>query len=179
MVNTPSDAEIVDQIQSGRPERYQLLVERYLSSLLGFFRFIRVPEEMVDDMIQETFLRTYNNLGRYDRNRSFLTWLTVIGRNVFISELRKRGKPQLPVAREESQTASQVEEVIARETARELLDTLDDEGRFLIELRVFRELSFIEIAEITGWNVGTLRVRYHRLLKRLRLTIEKEAGHES
>ncbi len=174
----PSDAEVVRQFREGDSRVFQILVDRHLPSLLGFFRYIRVPEEMVDDMIQETFLRVYRHIDHYDVARSFSTWLTTIGRNVFYTESRKRGNARLPENQPQPQTESNLDHVIARETARELLDGLDEQSKYLIELRVFKDLSFAEISEITGDPLPTLRVRFHRILNRLRITAGRVKEHE-
>jgi RNA polymerase sigma-70 factor, ECF subfamily len=173
------DAEIVQQVLKGQPQTFRMLVERHLPALFGFFRYLRVPEEMIEDMIQETFLRAFKYLERYDGKRSFTTWLTVIGRNAFITEIQKRGRQTPPPAFEDLISPSHAETVVSRESAREMLKGLDEESRFLVELRVFRDLPFAEISEITGESVASLRVRFHRLLKRLRLAAERVGVHET
>jgi RNA polymerase sigma-70 factor (ECF subfamily) len=177
--NHPPDAEIVDQVKSGNTKEFRILVDRYLPGLTGFFHYIRVPEDMVDDMVQETFMRAYEKIALFDTGRSFMTWITVVGRNIFYKEIKRRGR-KLPES-EPAELVTQCEDnmVIARETARELLDHLDEPSRFLVELRVFNDLSFAEIADITGDPLPTLRVRFHRLLNRLRLVAKKEGTYES
>lgn len=179
MSSVLSDAELVRLILAGQAPQFRFLVERHVPVLTGFFRFIRVPEEMVEDMIQETFLRAYRFIDRYDASRSFTTWLTVIGRNVFYSELKKRGRHAPPPPADlAATTPGHSDDIIARHSARELLDGLDESSKFLVELRIFRDLPFAEISEITGETVAALRVRYHRLLKRLRVTAEKAVEHD-
>jgi RNA polymerase sigma-70 factor, ECF subfamily len=178
-----TDRELVTLVRQGQTKHFQVLVERHLPALIGFFHFIRVSEEMIDDMMQETFLRAFKFIDRYDGSRSFTTWLTVIGRNAFYSELKKRGRQQPPPTMspspEEASTPGHTDDVLSRETARELLDSLDEESRFLVELRIFRDLPFAEISEITGETVAALRVRFHRLLKRLRVTAERVVHHDA
>lgn len=176
MTSQPTDNELVKQFLEGQSAVFRVLVERHLPALLGFFRYIRVPEEMVDDMMQETFLRAFRHIDRYDSARSsFTTWLTVIGRSIFYTELKKRGRqqPPTPTLAVETTSPDHHQEVVARQSVRELLDSLDEESRFLVELRIFRELPFNEIAEITGDTVVSLRVRFHRTMKRLRVTAQK------
>jgi RNA polymerase sigma-70 factor (ECF subfamily) len=178
--HSPPDGEIVREVLKGNPKLFHELVDRHLPSLLGFFRFLRVPEDSIDDMIQETFLRAFEHLDSFDRSRSFITWLTVIGRNAFYSELRKKNRqaPELPENAPEHSSHGDFDEVLARESVRELLDGLDEESRFLIELRVFRELPFNDMAELTGIPLATLRVRIHRILHRLRLRAKEVKVYE-
>lgn len=174
----PTDTEVVHEVRNGNNKLFHILVDRHLPSLVGFFRFIRVPDSMIDDMLQETFLRAFERLNQFDTERSFTTWLTVVGRNIFYSEMRKkdRNPPELP--RDVSQHSCEYDEVLARETVRELLEGLDEESKFLIELRIFRDLPFNEISEITGMPLATLRVKIHRILARLRLRAQEGQTYE-
>ncbi|HNV68988.1 MAG TPA: sigma-70 family RNA polymerase sigma factor [Candidatus Ozemobacteraceae bacterium] len=174
-----SDADLVRETLAGQNGAFDLLVDRHLSAAVGFFRYLRVPPNRLEDLVQETFLRAFRKLELYDATRSFSVWLLTIGRNLYFDERRRCSFSEVPIEHIERSTPSPEDEIIERHTARELLDSLPDESRLLLELRIYRDLSFPEIAELTGEAETTLRVRFHRLMLRLRLTVASGGEHEN
>jgi RNA polymerase sigma-70 factor (ECF subfamily) len=175
----PPDAEIVQEARNGRPQGLGLLVERYYGLLIGFFRYLRVPPDLVEDLGQETFIRAFLNLDQFQVERRFSAWLLTIGRHLYCDVLRKQSRERaayetLP---REAPPADLEGEVIRRLTARELLAALSPEAKLLVELRIWQGFSFSEIAELTGEGESTLRVRFFRIMGRLRLAREGEEQH--
>ncbi|MFZ2958442.1 MAG: sigma-70 family RNA polymerase sigma factor [Candidatus Ozemobacteraceae bacterium] len=178
----PPDAELVARVRSGHLDGFGALMDRHLPSLVGFFHYLGVPSAIIDDLSQETFFKAFRKLDLYDVQRPFAAWLITIGRNVFLDERRKTGRESrlLRLPSEPPSFPSVEDTVIERATARELLDALDEGGRFLLEMRLFQDLPFSDIAEMTGEPETTLRVRYHRLLNRLRLVVSRAGeAHET
>ena len=167
--NQPSDAEVVRLVRDGNTREFNVLVDRHLPALVGFFRYLGVPGGMIEDLLQETFMRAFEKIKLYDPAKSFPTWLTVVGRNIFYNQIRRKDDGSVEKSEQKTFSDSGEDEIITRATVRELLDSLDEMGKFLVELRVFRDLSFAEISEITGEPEATLRVRFHRTIGRLRL----------
>lgn len=174
-----SDADLISETQAGRIGAFDLLVDRHLSAVVGFFRYLRVPPDRLEDLVQETFLRAFRKLDMFDASRSFSVWLLTIGRNLYFDERRRSSFSEVPIEHVERSTPSHEDEIIERFSARELLDSLSDDARLLLELRLYRDLSFPEIAELTGEAETTLRVRFHRLLRRLRLKAVAGGEHEN
>ena len=176
----PSDIDLVAKARQGDAFGFQELVRRYLNQLQGFLRYLHAPSDKVEDLCQETFLKAFRSLQSFDGQRPFLNWLLSIARNSLYDEWERhrrnsRLEQNQPI---DSLTTPGVEEqVIVRQTAQELLEALNDSDRLLLELRIYRDLAFAEIAELTGETEGALRVRFHRLIQRLRLTAEKRNQH--
>ncbi len=172
------EREILQQVRLGRPEGFRALVERYYPAVIGLLRFLGAPEAMIDDVTQESFLKAYQHLGRFDPMRPFRPWLLSIARNTLTDMLRKQGRECLSATpMEQAQPGCGVEEtVISGASAAELLEALSPEARFLIEMRVIYGHSFAEIAEMTGTREGTLRMRFHRILEQMRLQPSAERG---
>ena len=176
----PSDAELVVGTLSSRIEEFDTLMDRHLPRLISFFHYLGVPLALIDDLAQETFFRAYRKLDLYDTTRPFSSWLLTIGRNVFVDE-RRQAKKDSRIAQnhmDNSPPPSLEDAVIKRNSARELLDALDEGSRFLLEMRLFQNLPFADIGKMTGESEATMRVRYHRLLKRLRLSASS-SGEEN
>ncbi|GAB4271488.1 MAG: sigma-70 family RNA polymerase sigma factor [Candidatus Rifleibacteriota bacterium] len=173
------DLFLISKIRTGDSSCLERLIDKYIPQLIGFFRYLRVPEAMVEDMVQETLEKVIRKLDSYDTDKKFSAWLLTIGRNHYFDERRKilRQKDK-QIEIEIPFQATPEEEVIVRHSASELLAALSEQERFLVDLRVFQGLPFAEIAEITGENESTLRSRFFRTLGRLRLANRKVMANE-
>jgi RNA polymerase sigma-70 factor (ECF subfamily) len=173
------DLYLIAKIRSGDSISLERLVDKYIPQLIGFFRYLRVPDSMVEDMVQETFERVIKKLDSYDQDKKFSAWLMTIGRNLYFDERRKlvRQRDRQPEITPPVQSTPE-EEVVVRHSASELLKTLNSQERFLVDLRIFQGLAFAEIAEITGENEATLRSRFFRIMGRLRIATQKSLAAE-
>ena len=179
----PPDSELVAQILSGRREAFGLLVIRHLRSVQAYLRGFGHPADRLDDLLQETFLRAFRYLGSYQSSRSFLGWLLGIARNLS----RDFRKPTFVLAEAEvlearPATGPAVEDTaVAEVEVEQLLAPLADADRLLIELRVFQGLSYGEIGELVDQTEPHVRVRFHRILARLRSIVQERrrlAAHD-
>lgn len=130
--------------------------------------------QLAQDLTQETFLRAYQSLERYDGSCKISTWLCQIAKHLFYQYLQKNGC-EIPVEIEEQQSAvTDTEKQVL--TKMELMDVLKemqklpDKMREVIYLRITGDLSFKEIGEILGRSENWARVNFYRgkemLLKR-------------
>ena len=176
-----ADGDLVQAALAGRREGYEGLVDQHLGSLVGFFRYLSAPADLIDDLVQETFTKAFRSLARFDRTRTFSTWLLSIGRNTYYDHCRQLARERRDQKNMEWEitTPGIEEEIVKRRTLDELLSTLSEEARLLVELRVFQELPFTEIGQILGESEGALRVRFHRILGALRQTAGKEQCNEA
>ncbi|HNX74169.1 MAG TPA: sigma-70 family RNA polymerase sigma factor [Candidatus Rifleibacterium sp.] len=176
-IRQAEDASLVRRIRGGDAAALSQLIDRYLSQLLAFFRYLRAPESMVDDLVQATFERMMLKLDFYEDDKRFSSWLMTVGRNLYFDECRRetRRREILPeVAAGHVPTPE--EEVVVRHSAGELLQELTAPERFLVEMRVFQGVPFAEIADLTGEVEATLRSRFFRLMSRLRIEAEKNSS---
>jgi RNA polymerase sigma-70 factor (ECF subfamily) len=174
------DLYLVARIRSGDEASLERLVDKYIPQLIGFFRYLRVPDSMIEDLVQETFERLLRKLDSFDADKKFSAWLMTIGRNLYFDERRKnlRQKDRQAEVTPPHQPTPE-EEVVVRQSASELLQTLNQQERFLVDLRIFQGLAFAEIAELTNENETTLRSRFFRLMGRLRLASQKAMSAEN
>lgn len=171
----PSDRDLVERIRSGNRADLEILVGRYLPVLADFFRYLSIPHHQIDDFVQETFEKALLNLARYDSGKSFSNWLFSIGRNLAIDHWRRKNKLEEIIRTPPAEPFSEPDrEAIGRQSVESLLSSLPSESRLLLELRIFRELSFAEIADLIGETEVNTRSRFFRLMSRLRVTHGKE-----
>ena len=158
---------------------FEYLIDRYRNSLCQLYlQRTHGNAEDVDDLLQETFIKVFANLARYNSQYTFGQWIFTIARNTFIDHVRrKRDEIHLDAVRAEAFSISPIsqqptpEESIIRVQQRSQLDhcmaKMPDSYKELIELRFYREYSYEEIAEELGMPLGTVKTRIHRARERL------------
>ncbi|MBF0406902.1 MAG: sigma-70 family RNA polymerase sigma factor [Candidatus Riflebacteria bacterium] len=171
------DQEIIEAVIGGQKQPFKILVDKYLPMVRAFFRSMGVPTELIDDTIQETFIKVYLNLNKYRPVRPFSAWLLRVARNTMIDNIRKTQNHR-NLEHELSKTCKTITTSIEPSVQSEesdyqyLLENLSDSDKLLIELRLLQKLSFQEISEILEVTENSLRVRIHRLLQKMRRDIE-------
>ena len=141
-----------------------MLYERHAVSVLRFLRAM-VGGELANDCLQETFLRVYRDLDRYDQQRSFRGWAFGVARNVALGARRSEARrPTLPLI-DPAPAASglrPVEEAARREEqalVRTAVDQLPDDQREVFLLKQVEGLTFREVAEALGCSQRTAKYR--------------------
>ena len=137
------------------------------------------------DLAQDVFVRVYRNLDRY-RPGTFEGWLYRITKNLFLDRLRRRSRLRWePLPDEEWRQpadggpgpAERVDDVLLRGDLEVALQQLPPSFRVAVVMCDVQALSYEEIAEATGWPIGTVRSRIHRGRKLLRRELDG-GGHD-
>ncbi len=163
------------QAQQGSDEAFTRLVEEHQTHVYNLcYRMLGEPEA-AEDAAQESFLRAYQNLHRYDRNRPFVTWLLSITAHYCIDRLRRRKLPVFSIDEEnEDGTTFEVADAASpdpeaesvkredRERLHILLKGLDETDRAAVIMRYWYGFSEIEIAESLSLTVSAVKSRLHR-----------------
>lgn len=172
--------------QAGRIEAFEKLFDRYKSRIYDYFLRHIGDWAVAEDLFQKTFLRLHDARARYQPTASFVSWIYTIATNLLRDEVRKeRNRPQAQRTAETS-PAETVEQQPAAERAgpemalgrRELRDRISAAVRALpVEqkeafiLGKYEGRSYQEIAEILGCSEGAVKVRIHRALKVLKISL--------
>jgi RNA polymerase sigma-70 factor (ECF subfamily) len=167
------------QAQQGNDEAFTRLVEHYQTPVFNLcYRMLGEPES-AEDAAQESFLRAYQNLSRYDRQRPFATWLLSIAAHHCIDRLRRRRFVifSLDAEREDDDRPTELpdmnainpeHEAIRREEQEGIqtaLHGLDATDRAAIVLRYWYDFSEVEIAGSLNLTVSAVKSRLHRARK--------------
>ena len=170
----PPDAELVDRAAAGDESAFRALVVRHQVRVYQIVhRMLRDPTD-AEDVTQETFVRVFRSLDRFDREREFGPWLHTIARNAALNyiasrgrrraasleELREKGAPP-PAARDESPLESIARREVV-ERVRGAMEALPEEQRLVLSLREFDGLAYDEIAATLGIPIGTVMSRLSR-----------------
>lgn len=155
----------------GDQQAFALLVGAYQNPIYNLcFRMLGNAVE-AEDAAQETFVRVYRRLGTYDPSRKLSSWMLTIASHYCIDRLRRRRinwisveelLPWHPLASDVAPPEESVIEGESRAQVRRLLQSLPAEDRQVVALRYWQDLSYTEIAEITGATESSVKSRLHR-----------------
>ncbi len=173
-----TEKQIVEAVKNGRREGQDEMVRRYASQVFALI-VKQVTEEMdAQELTQDTFLKAFRNIDRYDARQSSLgTWLCRIAYHLTLDFLKRR-RPVIVSLEDSSvwQTDISDEELEAElstgneqriELLQELVKQLPDEERMLLTLYYFDDRPLTEIAFITGIAPKALANRLYRIRKKL------------
>lgn len=162
-----SEARLVESARHGDSDAFGILVKRYERRLIRVIgRFVN-DREMARDLAQETFLRAYQRLDRFDPSRRFGPWLFRVGVNLTLDHLRRRkrrgrwsvftdmGRETTPDPAMEDPRGT----IDLRQEVRTVLDELPENYRSVLVLRDLENFSTSEIAAILDRKEATVRWR--------------------
>lgn len=141
----------------------------FQKKLLNFFWRQGVSLTEGEDLVQETFLRLWNYRDRYEPNAKLSTFLFILARQVLIDEHRRRtrrARREEEYSKEAGTSQEPVEPV--GEDVRWAVSRLSEPLRDVVELGVFQDLPYRDVAEILGIPVGTVKSRMSNALKKLK-----------
>ena len=167
-----------------RVAQFDLLVTPHLPRAYNLARLLVGNRADAEDLVQEASLRAFRALDNFHGGDS-KTWLLVIVRNLCYSFLGSHRRPETEVEFEEEQHTN-LDAAVTPEsdalasadaaTVRQAIEELPPEFRETLMLREMEELSYRQIAEITGVPVGTVMSRLARARKQLRERLQRGAG---
>lgn len=176
-----SDRELIENTVRGSEAGFEEIVRRYQKPIAGYVYRILGNHEASLDVTQEVFIKVYNSLHRYSPEYKFSTWVYRIAHNAAIDHLRRNSPNLQSIETENADGTYQLQiEATGRspEKERELsewrsvisnvVQKLPEAYRLLILLRHSNDLSYDEIAEITGLPLGTVKNRLFRAREMMR-----------
>ena len=196
------DNELVRRFIEGDSFRFNELVQRYSPRLLNFIYRVIGDRERAEDLVQETFIRVYRHINRFDREKKFSTWVYTIASNLAKNELRNRTRNPLIYFQtmvkeweddrrplEFADLAYRPDDLFRKRYLKDLVEQaveqLPEHHKIVFVLRETEGKSYEEIAEITRCSLGTVKSRLNRarnnfaniiapLLERGHFALEKE-----
>ncbi len=175
-----SDEEVVRKVQAGDTLSFGLLVERYETKLKRYARKFLMTKEDTDDLVQDIFLSTYENIKSVDTSRKFSSWIYRVAHNTYVNALRKRENHRrgfldfdtiLPLLSAQETADNDTYRVEEKELIEKTLDSIDEKYREVLVLYYIEELSYEEIADILGIPIATVGVRLKRGKERAKQAI--------
>ncbi|MBP6214298.1 MAG: sigma-70 family RNA polymerase sigma factor, partial [Pyrinomonadaceae bacterium] len=174
-IRSLTDGELIVNAVAGRTDGFEELVRRYQRPITSYVYRMLGNHESALDVTQEVFIKVYNSLHKYSSEYKFSTWLYRIAHNAAIDHMRRNSITAMSIESENADGTFQLqiesrrpspEQDHERNEWRNEIDAvvkcLPPSYRDLILLRHSRDLSYDEIAQITGLPLGTVKNRLFR-----------------
>ncbi len=174
-----TDSQVVQRFLEGEQRAFGELVDRYDARLVNFVYRTVGDRERAQDLVQETFVRVYRHLQRFDQSKKFSTWIYTIASNLAKNELRNRSRNPLVLFQtlkknwdadhrplEWEDESLKPDDLFRKRHLKEVVDRavqdLPEHHRIVFVLRELEGRTYEEIAEITDTNLGTVKSRLNR-----------------
>lgn len=173
------DSTLVARFLAGERRAFTELADRYHVRLMNFIQRTIGDRDRAEDLVQETFIRVYRHLHRFDQTKKFSTWVYTIAGNLAKNELRNRSRNPLVLFQtikknwdadhrplEWEDNTYRPDDLYRKRHLKEMIDgavaQLPEHHRMVFVLREMEGKTYEEIAEITGVNLGTVKSRLNR-----------------
>ena len=185
MANTQdprTDEVLAALVQGNNQEAFGVLMDRYQAKLLRYGRRFLAQDDSIVDVVQDVFIKAYENIQSFDATRIFAPWIYRIAHNAFVNEIRrKKREPLLYVDLDAILSHPSYEFDPAADEERTQMQTLINRGldalapayKEVIILYYIEDLSYQEISDILQVPVGTVGVRLRRARKALKDYVER------
>jgi len=167
------DTAVIKECQHGRIERFTKVYDAYIKKIYNFIYHKTMHRETAEDLTSTVFMKALENIQSFDESKgSFNAWLYRIARNTVIDHYRT-SKDVMDIA--DAWGLSSKEDILRNaesneqlERVRGYLETLKPQHREIIIMRVWDQLSYKEIADITGLTEANCKMTFSRAIRRLR-----------
>jgi RNA polymerase sigma-70 factor, ECF subfamily len=181
-----NDAALVKQYIEGNENALAKLIEKHQSKVYGFIYSKVMDRDVTEDIFQDTFIKVIKTLktGSYSEEGKFLPWVMRISHNLIVDHFRKSKKMSFQRETEEfsifsiiTDSAPNIESKIINtqiiNDLKKLIEELPDDQKEVLNMRIYEDLSFKEISDLTGVSINTALGRMRYALMNLRKIIEK------
>ncbi len=174
-VNTYTEEELVLLLRQQSREAFNYLYKNYSGVLYGVIHKIIFDDETANDVLQEAFVKIWNNINQYDaRKGRIYTWMLNIARNSAIDKLRSKGEIMKGKIRQGEDVVSSLEQGLKTEQAtdtiglRKMVAGLKPEYEAIVSLAYFSGFTLDEISKTLNIPLGTVKTRMRSAIQQLR-----------
>ena len=173
-----TDEQLAKEYLTGKkPEALELLIGKYLPRIFGYIKRYTGNNEAAADITQETFVKVWKNIGRFDTSASFSTWIFTIAKRTAIDEMRKKNAIPFSLIQDEKfigniSVPSGIPEEFRKKELILALTELPDKNSHVIKLYL-EGFNFREIGDGIGESVHTVKSRYRRGLAALKKILNR------
>lgn len=190
MMNTFDDRTLIKEYLSGNEKAFEVLLMRHKDRIYRAIHMKVRDTALAQDIFQEAFIKVVNTLksGNYNEEGKFLPWAMRIAKNLVIDHFRKANKVRLisesssmrddfnifhTLKLEDDNVQDQMTKTELEEQVLELVEELPDTQRDILHMRIFKGMSFKDIAEKEDISINTALGRMRYALINLRKLMEK------
>lgn len=176
-----SEDELVMLLQSKNEQAFSYLYDNYSGAINGIIYRMVENMELSEDILQEVFVKIWNNFTHYDSTKGRLfTWMVNIAKNLTIDTLRSKGyKKQQKILQDENSVSNLKDENFGVDRfdalgIRKQLETLKPEQRKIIDMAYFNGYTQDEISKEMNLPLGTVKTRMRSAIIELRKLLQNE-----
>lgn len=182
-----SDSELIELYLNGNESALKTLILRYEKRVFSYIMLSVKNRELAEDIFQDTFIKVINTLksGNYKEEGKFLQWVMRIANNLKIDYYRKVQRMPTFESNDDFDIFDFISEIDPSpeqkiimnqiyEEAKNIVQYLPAEQREVLEMRIFQDISFKDISELTGVSINTALGRMRYALINLRKIIKEK-----
>lgn len=176
-----TEDNIREALATDADKAFRMIIDLYGRRLYWHIRRLVITHDDADDVLQNTFLNAWKNIGSFRFDSSLLTWLWTIATNEALTLIRRR-------AREKSVALDDVSEILAASAEgstwfdgdaamvrlQNAILKLPEKQRAVFNMRYFDEMSYEDMSSVTGTSVGALKASYHHAVKKIEQFLERD-----
>ena len=178
-----TDEDLVALYNKGDEQAFPILVKRHLDGLFNFCVKYTLDTEVAEDIVQDSFVKAWRNLSKFDKGASFKTWLYTIAKNTALDYLKKKRNVSFSALQGieemvlEPVSAKMVGNRISKNDLayfdlNESLNELSKKDKNIIDMHYKHGYAFREIAEKLGSSTDTVKTWHRRAVGKLRDILE-------
>ena len=180
-----NETVIIEQLKNvqTREKAFRELISLYKERLYWHIRKIVISHDDTDDVLQNTFIKVYRNISKFNQDSKLFSWMYRIATNESISFINKRAKERnIAVSEMQEQLTSSLESdnYFSGEEIQEILQmaiaTLPQKQQLVFNMKYFDDLKYTEVSEILGTTVGALKASYFHAVKKIESYIKNKTN---
>jgi RNA polymerase sigma-70 factor (ECF subfamily) len=168
-----SDDVIIQSVLDGNVQNFEVIIERYGLRIINFINKMLADYDEAENISQEVFLKLYENLKKYSMQGNFKTFVFTIARNTTLNHIKKQKRITFFSRMPANHCIDNY--IVSKETPEKAIDkkqrdkdlltalySLKENQRLALVLKVYLEMSYKEISEITGWSISKIETLISR-----------------
>jgi RNA polymerase sigma factor (sigma-70 family) len=167
---------LIEQLKSvqTREKAFRELITLYKERLYWHIRKIVISHDDADDVLQNTFIKVYKNIGKFNQESKLYSWMYRIATNEALSFINSRAKKRnVDISEMHEQLASSLESDVyfsgdeIQQILQKAIATLPQKQRLVFNMKYFDEIKYHEMSEILETSVGALKASYFHAVKKI------------
>ena len=157
-----------------REKAFRELISLYKERLYWHVRKIVTSHDDTDDVLQNTFIKIYKNIGKFNQESKLFSWMYRIATNEAITFINKRAKEKkVDIAEVQEYLVNTLENDVyftgeeIQEILQKAIATLPQKQQLVFNMKYFDNIKYTEISEILGTSVGALKASYFHAVKKV------------
>jgi RNA polymerase sigma factor (sigma-70 family) len=174
---------LIEQLKSvqTREKAFKELISLYKERLYWHIRKIVISHDDSDDVLQNTFIKIYKNIGKFNQESKLYSWMYRIATNEAITFINTRAKERnVNISEIHEQLASSLESDVyfsgdeIQQILQKAIATLPQKQRLVFNMKYFDEIKYHEMSEILETSVGALKASYFHAVKKIENYIKNQ-----